>query len=149
MTKKEQERLEQEQADFEAQQSAQQELQNHDPQPQQRVDAVTLMRQSNENTIKTGATCADVRTHEGAEIIDKQTNKPKINSQTGEVMTYADKYYATLTFDGGQIETEITREQKDLLEIGSRYSCTGRLAPVRVFGQEVIAPVYYAFTKLY
>ncbi len=125
------------------------ELINHDPQPEQRIDAVTLMRQSNENTIKMGATCADVRVHEGSPIIDKESKQQKINVQTGEPMFYANKFYATLTFDGGQLETEITREQKELLNIGSRYLCIGRLSPVRVFGQEVIAPVFYSFTMLY
>jgi len=125
------------------------ELVNHDPQPAQRVDAITLMRQSNENTVKIGATCADVRVHKGSAIIDKETKKQKINIQTQEPMFYADKFYATLTFDGGQIETEITKDQKDLLQIGSRYLCIGRLSPVRVFGQDTIAPVFYSFTMLY
>ena len=155
MTKKEQERLEQEQKDFEASQCNQNNdtLINHDPQPTQRVDAVTLMRQSNENTIKMGATCADIKVREGGPMLDRETKQQKINPQTNEPLFYSDKFYATLTFDGGQIDSEITKEQKDLLEIGSRYSCSGRLSKVKIFVNggmaELDLPVYYEFTKLY
>lgn len=124
-------------------------LENHDPQASARTEAVILMQQSNENTVKMGATCADKRIHQGSAIIDKDTRQQKVNPQTNQPMFYANKYYAVLTFDGGQIETEITEEQHSLLSIGGRYSCYGRLAPVKVYGNEQIMPVFHSFTRLY
>lgn len=125
------------------------ELVDHDPRGAARNEAILLMKQSNKNEIVTGATCADKRVHEGSPMMDKETKQPKIDLNTGEVMRYSDKHYVTLTFDGGQIETEVTRDQYNLLSHGKRYVCYGRLAPVRVFGQEQILPVYYSFTELY
>jgi len=125
-------------------------LDNHDTQPQVRNDAVLLMQQSNKNEVKLGASCAAKRIHEGSPIIDKETKQQKVDINTQQPLFYANKYYSTLTFDGGEIETEITKEQyENVLQEGGRFSCVGRLAPVKVFGQTQIMPVFYSFTRLY
>ena len=125
-------------------------LENHDTQPQVRNDAVLLMQQSNKNEVKLGASCASKRIHEGSPIIDKETKQQKVDINTHQPLFYANKYYTTLTFDGGEIETEITKEQyENVLQEGGRFSCVGRLAPVKVFGQTQIMPVFYSFTRLY
>ena len=124
-------------------------LNDHDPKGSAREEMVLLMQQSNKNVVDMGATCADRRIHAGSPMIDKESKQHKINPQTNEPMFYADKYYVTLTFDGGSIETEVEKGQYDLLIVGKRYSCYGRLAPVRVFGNEQIMPVFHAFTELY
>ena len=128
------------------------ELENHDSVANARSEAVLLMKQSNQNEIKLGATCTVKKINEGSAIMDKTVtpNVQKIDLNTGEPMFYKDKYFITLTFDGGEVETEVTREQyDDVLQEGGRYLCNGRLSPVKNFGQTVIAPVFYAFTRLY
>jgi len=125
-------------------------LENHDQQPSGRNDAVLLMQQSNRNEVMLGASCAAKRIHEGSAIIDKETKQQKVDINTQQPLFYANKYYTTLTFDGGEIETEVTKEQfEDVLQEGGRFSCVGRLAPVKVFGQTQIMPVFYSFTRLY
>ncbi|BFU77171.1 hypothetical protein ALC152_03860 [Arcobacter sp. 15-2] len=127
-----------------------QSLENHDHQPSVRNEAVLLMQQSNKNEVMLGASCASKRVHEGSPIIDKETKQQKVDINTQQPLFYANKYYTTLTFDGGEIETEVTKEQyENVLQEGGRFSCVGRLSPVKVFGQTQIMPVFYSFTRLY
>jgi len=126
------------------------ELHNHDEVLNTNEQFAVFMKQSNANEVRTGATCADIRVLEGNPIIDKETKLPKVNPDTGEVMKWNDRYFAVLTADGLEFETEITKEQyENVLTVGSRFLCIGRLSKIKHYGQEILAPVYYAFTKLY
>lgn len=127
------------------------ELVDHDPRGTARNEAILLMQQSNRNLVEMGATCADKRFKEGNEII--KDGIAQIDPNTGEVKKYADTYYVTLTFDGGEAEAKITKEEYDHLRIGGRYLCSGRIGKVKIYVNnsmsELMMPIYTSFVELY
>jgi hypothetical protein len=125
------------------------ELENYDTQSKVKNEAMLILKQANQNGVRLGATVVDKNIVDGKTIIDKATNSASIDPKTGETRRYADKYYATLEFNGGTLKSEISKELYEPLEIGGRYSCSGRIASVNVFGEAHLLPVFGSFTYLY
>ncbi|RLA83625.1 MAG: hypothetical protein DRG78_03825 [Epsilonproteobacteria bacterium] len=122
-------------------------LENFDK-PITQADMQRMMANNNANKIVLGATFASLETIIGKDIIDKKTNQTKVDAD-GIVQKYNDKYYASFTFDGGAVRTELTHPQSIELQEGVRYLCTGRLAPVNVFGKLEIQPVFSKYERLF
>lgn len=125
------------------------EIKNYDTHSEVKSEAMLILRQANQNGVRLGATVVKKDKTDGKPVIDRATNSPVIDTNTGEVKTYADKFYIILEFNGGTLKTEISKENYNSLELGARYSCSGRIAPVNVFGDTHLLPVFDSFTYLY
>lgn len=122
---------------------------NYDTHTEVKNEAMQILRQANQNGVRLGATVVKKDKVDGKPVIDKTTNSPIIDTNTGEIKTYADKYYVTLEFNGGTLKSEVSKELYSPLELGGRYSCSGRIASVNVFGEAHLLPVFSSFTYLY
>jgi tyrosine-protein phosphatase YwqE len=122
---------------------------NYDTHANVKNEAMLILKQANQNGVRLGATVVDKIIVDGKPIVDKSTGAQSIDPKTGELRTYADKYYVVIEFNGGTLKTEITKELYAPLEIGARYSCSGRIASVNVFGEAHLLPVFSSFTYLY
>ena len=98
------------------------------------------LKQERINECKLAATVQETRQVQGKPIIDDETKEQKVDTN-GVPQSYPDKYYASLTFDGGSIEVEIQKDQFDVLVPSKRYLCDGHIGDVRVFVNKSIATV--------
>lgn len=128
---------------------ANEKIQNLDPIQNSKNEMQLMLKKMRANVITLGADLVEVREQVGKDIIDRETNSPKID-ENGEVLKWASKYYAKFTFMGGEVETEVNQIQYQSLlnNIGMPYYLTGRLSKVKNFGSEIIAPVFSQFELL-
>ncbi len=124
-------------------------LENFDTQSQFKNEAMLILKQANQNGVRLGATVVKKDKIDGKPVIDKTTNTQAFDTTSGELKFYADKFYVTLEFNGGTLKSEVSKELYAPLEIGGRYSCSGRIASVNVFGEAHLLPVFSSFTYLY
>ncbi len=78
------------------------------------------------NEIKLGVTVQETEQLKG-KMKTTAEGDPLTNPQTGEVLYWADSYYATVTFQGGELKVRITEEQFNTLTPSKKYLATGRL----------------------
>lgn len=99
------------------------------------------------NEIQLGARLILKRVLNGKPIIDKDTNEQKVFN--GIPQCYPDKYFVTLQFIGGELETEIKDSNIfDSLEQNKMYLCTGYLGEVKNFGVSELKPIITKFTQI-
>ena len=125
------------------------ELQNHDSQGQARVDALAIVRQSNQNAVRLGATIAKKEKIDGIPVVIKDTKELVYDEKTGEQKFYPDRWSITLEFNGGSLETEVSKDLFNSLQVGARYSAQGRIGFVKLYGKEQLLPVFDNFVFLY
>jgi hypothetical protein len=123
------------------------ELENMESKPFTRADFIREQRQASSNEVNIGCIVAEKEEKLGSERKDKEGKF--LLGQDNQPLLYPTKFYATLTFMGGTIRTEINPIQYDSLKIGSTYFCKGRIATVKDFGKESLAPVFNEFVELY
>lgn len=115
--------------------------------PFTRADFIREQKQAKSNKVELGCDLVEKEAKVGSERKDK--NGQFMLGQDNQPLLYPTKYYATLTFMGGTIVTEINPIQFDSLKVGSTYFCKGRIATVKDFGKESLAPVFSEFVELY
>jgi len=115
--------------------------------PFTRADFIREQKQASSNKVEIGCILANKEEKLGSERKDKDGKF--LLGQDNQPLFYPTKYYAELTFMGGTIKTEITQPQYDSLKIGSTYFSKGRIATVKDFGKESLAPVFSEFVELY
>lgn len=125
------------------------ELKNQDTVQEQKNSVQSVMRRMRANTITLGADLVEVREQAGKPILDKETKQPKLD-ENGFPLNWPSKYYAKFTFMGGEVETEVSEAKYSELvnNINMPYYLEGRLAKVRSFGSEIVAPVFTSFELL-
>ena len=125
------------------------ELQQIDPTENKKSEIALYMQKARSNKVTLGADLIEVTENVGKEIVDKETKKVKTDEE-GEPLRYKSKYYAKFDFTGGQIETEIKEADFKSLSnnIGMSYYLEGRMSVVKIFGEQVIAPVFSKFELL-
>lgn len=123
------------------------ELEDCEAKPYTREMAIRERKQEKSNIIELGAELAELETKEGSER--KNKDGQIIMNPDNTPAKYPDKYYATFVFMGGTIQVEVKEVQLPSLIIGETYFCKGRLAMVKNFGKEELAPVFTTFTQLY
>lgn len=106
------------------------------------------LAKSSSNAIQLGAILKDLEVREGSPIKDKKSGEVIIDPNTGEVKTYANKYYATFTFMGGSITQELKPSDFGTLEINCKYFLTGYMGEVSNFGKTEILPIFNGFELL-
>lgn len=111
-----------------------------------RMKAKTLKGQT--NSIQLGVTIKDLEVKEGSEIVNKQTGEFQIDSNTGEIKRYPDKYFVTVVFKGGSLKQEIKGNLFGILEVNKDYFATGFIGEVSNFGKTEIAPIFTNFEDL-
>lgn len=99
------------------------------------------------NSISLGVTVIDLESKDGAEILDKATKVPLVDNW-GNPRRYADKYYASFSFNGGCLKQEVKQAQYNQLSVGSKYFAIGRLGEISSFGDTIIAPIFSQFEAL-
>lgn len=124
-------------------------VKNVDVLQEQKNSVQSVLRRMRANTLSLGADLIELRIQEGKVIIDKDTQKPKLD-ENGEELRWANKYYAKFAFMGGEVESEVNEFQYKALEgnINMPYYLEGRLSKVRNYGQEIVAPVFQNFELL-
>ena len=115
--------------------------------PFTRADFIREQKQAKANIVNLGCDLVDKEAKIGSERKDK--NGQILLGPDNMPLLYPTKYYATLTFMGGTIVTEINAIQFESLDIGSTYFCKGRIATVKEFGKETLAPVFSQFVELF
>ena len=77
----------------------------------------------------------------GAKVVDTRVNQG--------AQCYPDKYFVTLSYDGGSLETEIkSKDIFDTFETNKRYFCEGYLGFQKIFGVDTLMPIFTKFTKI-
>lgn len=104
------------------------------------------LKQREKNSVEVAGNVTELIQIDGKPIIDKETKQQK--EIAGELAFYPNKYTLKLTFDGGELETPITKEWFSSLTLGDRYLAIGRLARVTEFGNILIKPVFSNFQKI-
>jgi len=115
--------------------------------PFTRADFIREQKQAKANIVNLGCDLVDKEERIGSERKDK--NGQLILGPDNLPLLYPTKYYVTLTFMGGTIVTEVNFVQFDFLELGNTYFCKGRIATVKEFGKEFLAPVFNQFVELF
>lgn len=100
------------------------------------------------NSIQLGCTVRDLEVRQGSEMRDKKTNELIVDNRTGETMRFADKYYVTLSFNGGSLTQEVRGHIYGDLQINNDYFCIGYLGEVNDFGKVKISPIFTEFQNL-
>lgn len=99
------------------------------------------------NKVELGARVVDTRVNQGQPVIDKASAQQKIVN--GVPQCYPDKYFVTLSYDGGSLETEIkSQDVFESFEINKRYFCEGYLGFQKIFGVDTLMPIFTKFTKI-
>ena len=99
------------------------------------------------NTVVLGAKIVDKRTNQGQPVIDKASGQQKVVN--GVPQCYPDKYFVTLSYDGGSLETEIKKQEVyESFETNKRYYCEGYLGFQKLFGVDTLMPIFTRFTKI-
>lgn len=80
------------------------------------------------NEVTLGVRIMDLKEVEGKDKLDANNN-PIVN-QAGEVEKWAPTYYATLVFNGGELQQRVTKDVYSKLEKTKRYVAKGRLVQV-------------------
>ena len=99
-----------------------------------------------ENIVTLGCKVASKRIRVGSPVIDKESKQQKMFD--GVPQKYDDKYYASLTFMGAEIEVEVNAANYELLEEFKTFYCEGYIGEVKVFGTSVIQPIFRKFTQI-
>jgi len=81
------------------------------------------------NDLKLGVTVQETEQLKGRQKLTKDGD-PITDPQTGEIQYWADSYYATVTFQGGELKVRITEEQFKTLIPAKKYVASGRLTMV-------------------
>lgn len=115
-------------------------------QAEARIKAQSLKGQT--NSIQLGVTVKDLDVREGSEIKDKKTGEVLVDTVTGDVKRYSNKYYATFSFDGGILTQEIKSSNFAKLEQNKKYFATGYYGLVSNFGKDELAPIFTDFEDL-
>lgn len=103
--------------------------------------------QRESNKIELGAKVVELRTNQGQPVIDKASGQQKVVN--GIPQNYPDKYFVTLSYDGGSLETEIkSKDVYDSFEANKRYFCQGYLGFQKVFGVDTLMPIFTTYTKI-
>lgn len=102
--------------------------------------------QREENKVYLGCKVMSKRVREGSPIVDKDTRQQKMVN--GVPQKYDDKYYATLVFMGAELETEVSKENYEMLEEMKTYYCEGYIGEVKVFGTSVVQPIFRKYTQI-
>ena len=84
------------------------------------------LQQLEANEVTLGVKVIDLKELEGKDKTDSNGN-PLMNPHTGEVEKWAPSYYATVTFNGGELQQRVTKEQYFQLEKDKRFVAKGRL----------------------
>lgn len=99
------------------------------------------------NKVELGAKIVDTRTNQGQPVIDKASGQQKVVN--GVPQCYSDKYFVSLSYDGGSLETEIkSKDVFDSFELNKRYFCEGYLGFQKIFGVDTLMPIFTKFTKI-
>jgi hypothetical protein len=112
----------------------------------QKEEFLLILKQREKNSVEVAGNVTELIQIDGKPIIDKETKQQK--EIGGELAFYPNKYTLKLTFDGGELETPITKEWFESLILGERYLAIGRLARVTEFGNILIKPVFSHFQKI-
>lgn len=88
------------------------------------------LQQLEANEVTLGVKVIDLKELEGKDKFDQHGNPIIKNSETGEIEKWAPSYYATVTFNGGELQQRVTKEQYNLLEKEKRFVAKGRLVLV-------------------
>ena len=115
--------------------------------PFTRADFIREQKQASSNIVHIGCIVAEKEEKKGSERKDKDGKF--MLGQDNQPLLYPTKFYVTLTFMGGTIRTEVNPIQYENLTIGLTYFCKGRIATVKDFGKESLAPVFSEFVELY
>jgi hypothetical protein len=120
---------------------------DYEHKPFTRADFIREQKQSKSNKVELGCDLVDIESKVGSERKDKDGHV-QIGHDNMPLL-YPTKFHATFTFMGGTIKTEINLVQFESLKVGSTYFCKGRIATVKDFGKESLAPVFSEFIELY
>lgn len=112
-----------------------------------RADFIREQKQARSNKVELGCELVGKEERLGSPRKDKEGKM--LLTPDNQPLLYPTRYYADLTFMGGTINTEISFKQFEALEVGSTYFCKGRIATIKDFGKEVLAPVFDEFVELY
>lgn len=104
------------------------------------------LKQREENIISVGCTVVDLIKIDGKPIIDKESGKQK--ELNGEPAFYPNKHSVKISFNGGEIDTPISKDIFESLELNQRYLAKGRLGEVKEFGTSSIKPIISQFIKI-
>jgi len=103
--------------------------------------------QRESNKVELGAKVVELRTNQGQPVIDKSSAQQKVVN--GIPQNYPDKYFVTLSYDGGSLETEVkSKDVYDSFEVNKRYFCKGYLGFQKVFGVDTLMPIFTNYTKI-
>lgn len=114
--------------------------------PFTRADFIREQKQAKSNKVLLGCDLVKKTDKPGSE---KKKDGQVVRGSDGVAETYPTKYFADLVFMGGTITTEIDEKQYSSLKVGCTYYCLGRIATIKDYGKEVLAPVFDSFTELY
>lgn len=104
------------------------------------------LKQREENLISLGCTIVDLIQIDGKPIMDKESGKQK--EVNGEPAFYPNKYTCKISFNGGELETPISKKEFEALIRQERYLAKGRLGEVKEFGTSTIKPIFSDFIKI-
>lgn len=84
------------------------------------------LQQLEANEVTLGVKVIELKELEGKDKLDQHGN-PLVNPHTGETEKWAPSYYATVTFNGGELQQRVSKEQYFQLEKDKRFVAKGRL----------------------
>jgi hypothetical protein len=88
------------------------------------------LQQLEANEVTLGVKVIKLTELEGKDKVDQHGNPIIKNPETGEVEKWAPSYYATVTFNGGELQQRVTKEQYSELQTEKRFVAKGRLVLV-------------------
>lgn len=101
------------------------------------------------NEVTLGVQVQKLDKSEGKMKLDKEGN-PVVNAVTGEIEKWADSYYATLSFNGGEVKQKVSLEQKIILDNGKRFVAKGKLKQyTNENNQSYLKPEFTEFFRIF
>lgn len=101
------------------------------------------------NEVTLGVQIQKIDKSDGKIKVDKE-GVPVVDAVTGEVLKWSDSYYATLSFNGGEVKQKVSFEQKIILENGKRFVAKGKLKQfTSENNQSYLKPEFTEFYKIF
>jgi hypothetical protein len=108
------------------------------------------LQQLEANEVTLGVKVIKLTELEGKDKVDQHGNPIIKNPETGEVEKWAPSYYATVTFNGGELQQRVTKEQYSELQLEKRFVAKGRLVLVTPEkGFPYMKPEFTGFHKIF
>lgn len=101
------------------------------------------------NEVTLGVQVQKIDKSEGKMKLDKE-GSPVVNAVTGELEKWPDSFYATLSFNGGEVKQKVSLDQKNILENGKRFVAKGKLKQyTSENNQSYLKPEFHEFFRIF